>query len=95
MIKHNEEITPFNVYMGRGGIYLYLLFYKLSNKENIENLDEILEAITNSASLYKIENYQQLTFYAEIGWLICFLYDKKNIDLDRRIIIRKYDFSFK
>ena len=88
-----EEISPFNVYMGRGGIYLYLLFYKLSNKENIENLDEILEAITNSASLYKIENYQQLTFYAEIGWLICFLYDKKNIDLDLNAYLGDIDES--
>lgn len=90
---HIKEISPFNVYMGRGGIYLYLLFYKLSNKENIENLDGILESITNSASQAKIENYQQLTFYAEIGWLICFLYDKKIIDLDLNAYLGDIDES--
>lgn len=93
LIKHIEDISPFNVYMGRGGIYLYLLFYNLSSKENIENLDGFLEGITNSASQSEIENYQQLTFYAEIGWLICFLYDKKIIDIDLNAYLGEIDDS--
>ena len=82
LAKNVQTINPFDVYMGKSGIYLFLLFYKFRKNQQTKELDCLFESIVESASHCEISNFQKLTHYAEMAWLACFLYKKNIVDFD-------------
>jgi len=91
LAKNVQTINPFDVYMGKSGIYLFLLFYKFYKNQQVKELDCIFESIVDSASNCEISNFQKLTHYAEIAWLTCLLYKKNIVDLDLKDFFSEID----
>lgn len=81
LIRKEQEIDSFDVYMGRSGIYLFLLYYNLTKKENCRKIDHIFESIIDQASNWEIKNHAELTFYAEVAYLMCHMYEIKELDI--------------
>ena len=84
LIKKITKIKDFNLYWGKSGICLFFAYYQTINKKCQNNIEDIVESLIDDASQYKMTDSKHLTFYSEMAWLLCHLYEKKliNIDLD-------------
>lgn len=82
LVKRVNEIKEFDLYGGKSGTCLFMAYYQAINKTCKNNIEYIVESIINDANLYKITNYKHLTYYSEMAWILCHLYEKKLINID-------------
>lgn len=82
LIQQVDKINDFPLYMGKSGICLFLAYYQAIRKRSRCDLYEMAESIINEAIQYKVGGYLEFTYYAEMAWFLCHLYDRRYIDFD-------------
>ena len=82
LLNNMDKVKDFPLYMGKSGICLFLAYYQAVNKQAECDLEQLVDAIINDAVQYKIHGYLEVTYYAEMAWLLCHLYEKKQIRFD-------------
>lgn len=82
VLNNINSISDSSLYMGKSGICLFLYYYKLANKECRLDIINILDSLIDNAARYKMNSCTDVTFYSEIAWFICHLYENKQIDID-------------
>jgi hypothetical protein len=84
LTKRINKINEFNLYMGKSGICLFFAYYQTMNKQCQNNIEDVVESLINDATQYKykVSSCKELTFYSEMAWFLCHLYERKLIDID-------------
>lgn len=79
-----DYIKNFNFYMGKSGMFLFLILYQTLQKKSISDIKihDIVSSLIDQASKCTITNSIDFTYYAELSWFIHFLSEKGLIDID-------------
>jgi hypothetical protein len=85
LTKRMNKTKGFDLYMGKSGICLFFSYYQTINKQSPNNnIEDIVASLVSDATQYKykVSSCRELTFYSEIAWFLCHLYERKLIDID-------------
>lgn len=82
LLKKMRETNRFDLYMGKAGFFLFCSYYQTLSNECQNDFESSIISLVDNAGQYEIANYKELTFYAELVWLLCHLYEKKQINID-------------
>ena len=93
LVKHEKNMKTFDVYMGKSGIYLFLLFYCRIRNKNVDDIENVLDSIIDIADVYEIVDYGRLTCYAELAYLICSIQKEGVVQVDLDEYLKSIDES--
>lgn len=82
LVRKIYKVNGFSLYGDKSGICLFLAYYLMINKRCSVDIDDLLVSIVDNAYEYKLVDYKDITFYSEMAWLLCHLYEMKLININ-------------
>lgn len=82
LMRKKNTMNGFDLYMGRSGVCLFYAYYPAWNNKYQNDIENSVVSLIENAICYKVTTLKELTFYAEIAWFLCHLYEKKQINID-------------
>lgn len=94
LMRKKNTMNGFDLYMGRSGVCLFYAYYPAWNNKYQKDIENSVVSLIENAICYKVTTLKELTFYAEIAWFLCHLYEKKQIVISDKFLIRTPKNSF-